>query len=256
MTISLTHKFQSAKSDGSDDTIVQPSDWNDTHDLTMAASRLFGRAAGTAGAAQENTLGDGLSFTSTTLNVDVIGKSAVDTAGATIKTTPADADSLLLSDSAATNGPKKLTWANLKAGLATLFNGKFDKTGGAITGNISISSTGPSISMIDTDGGTTRQIHYNTNLIGFLNNANGWSMYVDNAGNIYSGAYGWLHSYFAAAGAQCVHNTGVVEYGGYDTGITNSVGECPSPYVMIGLRRGTVGANAVSYIRCVALRNR
>lgn len=42
--------------------------------------------------------------------------------GATGKTTPVDADSLGLSDSAAANALKKLTWANLKAGLKTYFD--------------------------------------------------------------------------------------------------------------------------------------
>lgn len=40
-------------------------------------------------------------------------------AGATGKTTPVDGDTLALSDSAATNATKKLTWANLKATLWT-----------------------------------------------------------------------------------------------------------------------------------------
>ena len=42
--------------------------------------------------------------------------------GATSKTTPVDADSLGLSDSAATNVLKKLTWANVKATLKTYFD--------------------------------------------------------------------------------------------------------------------------------------
>lgn len=42
--------------------------------------------------------------------------------GFTSKTTPVDADSILLSDSEATNTGKKLTWANLKATLKTYFD--------------------------------------------------------------------------------------------------------------------------------------
>jgi hypothetical protein len=42
--------------------------------------------------------------------------------GATGKTTPVDADSLPMSDSAASNGLKKVTWANLKATLKTYFD--------------------------------------------------------------------------------------------------------------------------------------
>lgn len=42
--------------------------------------------------------------------------------GATVKATPVDADALGLSDSAAANVLKKLTWANLKATLKTYFD--------------------------------------------------------------------------------------------------------------------------------------
>ncbi len=43
------------------------------------------------------------------------------THGATSKTTPVDADELPIVDSAAGNGGKKLTWANLKTALASIF---------------------------------------------------------------------------------------------------------------------------------------
>ena len=42
--------------------------------------------------------------------------------GATAKTTPVDADALPLIDSAASNGLKKVTWANVKATLKTYFD--------------------------------------------------------------------------------------------------------------------------------------
>ena len=44
-------------------------------------------------------------------------------AAATSKTTPVDADTIPLTDSAASNALKKLTWANLKATLASYFSG-------------------------------------------------------------------------------------------------------------------------------------
>lgn len=54
MAISLKHLFQSAKTDGPDNTIVQPSDWNDEHVLTLDQGKIVGRAAGAGtGAAQE-----------------------------------------------------------------------------------------------------------------------------------------------------------------------------------------------------------
>lgn len=45
--------------------------------------------------------------------------------GTTAKTTPADADALPLIDNAAANALKKVTWANIKATLATYFNGLY-----------------------------------------------------------------------------------------------------------------------------------
>ena len=53
MAISIKHKFQSAKADGPDSTVVQPSDWNDEHDIVLAGGKVLGRATGAAGAVQE-----------------------------------------------------------------------------------------------------------------------------------------------------------------------------------------------------------
>lgn len=52
MAISLKHAFASLKSDGVDNSLVQPGDWNAEHVLTLAAFSLLGRGSG-AGAAQE-----------------------------------------------------------------------------------------------------------------------------------------------------------------------------------------------------------
>lgn len=62
MAIEIKHPFQSAKSDGADNTVVQPSDWNAAHNITLAASRLLGRATASAGAAEEISLAGGLAF--------------------------------------------------------------------------------------------------------------------------------------------------------------------------------------------------
>lgn len=53
MTLSLKHAFHSAKSDGTDATKVQPSNWNAEHALTLAADRLVGRDSSGPGDAQE-----------------------------------------------------------------------------------------------------------------------------------------------------------------------------------------------------------
>lgn len=53
--------------------------------------------------------------------------------GATVKATPVDADALGLSDSAAANVLKKLTWANLKATLKTYFDTLYQAAGNYLT---------------------------------------------------------------------------------------------------------------------------
>lgn len=52
MALSIKHFFQSLKSDGVDNSLVQPGDWNAEHVITLGAYTFVGRAAG-AGAAQE-----------------------------------------------------------------------------------------------------------------------------------------------------------------------------------------------------------
>ena len=53
MTLSLKHSFTSAKADGTDSTLVQPSAWNAEHTITLAAGKVLGRDSSGAGAAQE-----------------------------------------------------------------------------------------------------------------------------------------------------------------------------------------------------------
>lgn len=67
MAIEVKHKFQSQKPDSPDASLIRPSNWNDTHDITLAGSRLVGRAATSAGVAQEISLGAGLEFDGATL---------------------------------------------------------------------------------------------------------------------------------------------------------------------------------------------
>lgn len=59
MTISVKHKFQSAKGDGTDDTLIQPSNWNAEHDITLASGKVLGRVSSGAGAVEEITIGSG-----------------------------------------------------------------------------------------------------------------------------------------------------------------------------------------------------
>jgi hypothetical protein len=113
MVVSLKHKFASAKSDGVDTTLVRPSNWNDDHDLTLAASKLLGRATASAGAAEEVTVGTSLSL---------------DAASQTLRRAALTGDVTASVDSNATTiATDAVTTAKIAAGAATL--AKLDRTG-------------------------------------------------------------------------------------------------------------------------------
>ena len=59
MTVSLKHTFTSAKADGGDATLVQPSNWNAEHTLTCATGKLLGRSSAGTGAVEEITAPSG-----------------------------------------------------------------------------------------------------------------------------------------------------------------------------------------------------
>jgi hypothetical protein len=56
MTIAITHKFVSAKGDGTDPTLVKPSNWNDTHTIQCATGKVLGRQTAGTGDVEELTL--------------------------------------------------------------------------------------------------------------------------------------------------------------------------------------------------------
>jgi len=69
MAISLKHNFTSSKPDGTDSTMVQPSNWNAEHTLTQATNKLLGRTTASTGATEEISVGSNLSFSSLSLNL-------------------------------------------------------------------------------------------------------------------------------------------------------------------------------------------
>jgi hypothetical protein len=91
MTISLTHPFVSALADGGNATLVQPSNWNAEHTITMATAKVLGRATTGTGAVEElSTTGSGsvVLATSPTLVTPVLGvATATSVNGLTITTT-------------------------------------------------------------------------------------------------------------------------------------------------------------------------
>ena len=88
MTVSLKHTFQSAKADGTDTSLVQPSNWNQEHQLTLATNKVLGRATAGTGAAEELSVGTALSISGGTLAVTTVpvanGGTGATTAGAAL----------------------------------------------------------------------------------------------------------------------------------------------------------------------------
>jgi len=83
------------------------------------------------------------------------------------------------------------------------------KSGDSMSGRLTlpsatITSTAPQIDFTDTDQGTTRYLHVNGNLMGFLNTGGGWDMFANNSGQVWAANYGWLHDYFFSTIANCV----------------------------------------------------
>jgi hypothetical protein len=62
MTVSLKHSFTSGVSDSGDASLVQPSNWNEEHVLSLASGKLLGRYSAGNGSAQEITISTGLSL--------------------------------------------------------------------------------------------------------------------------------------------------------------------------------------------------
>jgi hypothetical protein len=72
MAVSLTHTTVAVGTDAGNGEIAK-AQWNENHTLTLAASRLLGRATASNGAVEEIPLGSGLSFISGALAVTAAG---------------------------------------------------------------------------------------------------------------------------------------------------------------------------------------
>jgi len=130
VTFSLKHAFVSAKADGGDTTLVQPSNWNAEHSLTMATARLLGRTTAGTGAVEEISVGTGLSLTAGTLS-----NSGVTSVGGT-----GTVNGLTLTGTVTTSG--NLTLGGTLSGIANSA-----LTNSAITINGSAISLGGSVSV-------------------------------------------------------------------------------------------------------------
>ena len=71
----IKHKFVSNKADGADSTLIQASNWNDDHEITLTQASLLGATA--AGGVQEITLGSGLQFNGSAIEATATGGGGV-----------------------------------------------------------------------------------------------------------------------------------------------------------------------------------
>jgi hypothetical protein len=149
MTVSLKHTFVSAIADAGDATLVQPSNWNAEHTLSMATNRILGRTTAGTGSFEEITVGAGLSLsggslTSTTMGTvtSVTGTAPVVSSGGT---TPAI--SMPVATGSVSGYLSSTDW--------TTFNGKGSGTVTNVTGTAPVVSSGgatPAISMAAATG--------------------------------------------------------------------------------------------------------
>lgn len=122
MTLELNHAKVSGKSDGVDTTLIQPSDWNDAHEFTLAAGKIVGRDTSGSGDAQEL----GLAF-DTAGNADF----NVGTAGLAIPT----------GTTGQRSGGARTGTIRYNTTIAA-FEGKFASTWATLVGSISPTFTG------------------------------------------------------------------------------------------------------------------
>lgn len=123
------------------------------------------------------------------------------------------------------------------AGTAALdLSVKVSKTGDTMTGNLTIQNNAPTLVLQDVDGGVTKQLHHNSNIIGFLGNNADWIQYVNDSGQVWTRNYGWLHDNFFSVVSNCartIQTAGSNAYtGAPNCGITDNCYNCgdQAPY--------------------------
>jgi hypothetical protein len=143
---------------------------------------------------------------------------------------------------------------------ATQFWGDILATGNmAISGagsfsSLTISSTGPTITMADTDWGNM-SIHHQQENMGFLNNGGGWIFYVNNSGSLWTAQTGWITDYIGsvvagATGGKVLDmrlawagEVGVNDDGNFREPVTHAV------ITGFNSARGTIGSFGYRYVQ-------
>jgi len=121
MTITITHPFVSQKSDGTDPTQVQPSNWNASHTIQMGSGFVIGRLTAYNGPAEE--------LPATTYGVSLLNQGTAAAARATLGAVNIAGDTM--------TGSLNLPQNGLNVG-----SGQLQVTGGNVTTSGSITATG------------------------------------------------------------------------------------------------------------------
>src|SRR6187401_1355708 len=135
MTFTVTHPFVLSVVDGTDDTIVQPSDWNDTHTITGTANKIFGTDGSGVGA--EISAGTNIAISSST--VGITGQIPLANGGTGAALADPGADRVAFWDDSA----GQVTWLTMGTNL-TITGTTLDAAGGG-----------------GTPGGSDTQVQYN-----------------------------------------------------------------------------------------------
>jgi signal peptidase I len=119
----------------------------------------------------------------------------------------------LTSGALSTNGNLATVWGLTCHGAATI-------NAGISAQGMTISSTGPTITMADTDW-ANMHIHHQGGNIGFLNNVGSWCWHTNPSGHIWSTAYGWMHDYVWSTSNNVANNVVNAAMAGVQTGATS-----------------------------------
>ena len=161
MTVSLKHTKTSAIPDGGDANLVQPSDWNAEHDLTIATGKLVGRTTAGTGTIEEITVGTGLLLSGGTLTSTDVGGTVTSVAALTLGSTGTDLTSTVANPTTTPTITLNVPTASasnrgvLSSADWTTFNNKGSGTVTSVSGTAPVISSGgatPAISMAAATG--------------------------------------------------------------------------------------------------------
>lgn len=150
MTVSLKHTKTSSVADSGDTTLVQPSDWNAEHALTMATGKLLGRSTAGTGSAEEISVGGSLALSSGSLATSFNAQSFT-AAGTSTWTKPSGATFVMVEVWASGGGGG----GGAKGATSTARSGGHGGGGGAYTSRLFFASElPPTVSVTVGAGGT------------------------------------------------------------------------------------------------------